>query len=80
MDQLTLQDIVIGLPHSVWVALSGRAQAYRLGTTAVLHLYGMVHRGIDSFYVDGLSLTHGTHVSTFGHLLVACSQTAVPLT
>ena len=52
-----------------WVC--GRAQAYRVGGSWAFHEYHYTSRqGIDGYYVDGLSLTHGApgscqHIWTF---------------
>ena len=46
----------------------GRATAYRWGENYAFHSYHTLGQTIDGFYVDGLSLTHGsprTHIWTF---------------
>ena len=54
-----------GLQYS---QVCGRATAYRWGTHRGFYSHHQFREGIDSYYVDGLSLTHGsprTHIWTF---------------
>jgi len=55
---------------SQYSRVCGRAQAYRWGINSAFWGYNHNRRGIDSCYVDGLSLTHGApgsrqHIWTF---------------
>ena len=54
-----------GLPYS---QVCGRIKGYQFGAT---HAFKPYLQGIDSYYVSGVSLTHGRSavVNTFGHLL-----------
>ena len=55
---------------SQYSRVCGRARAYRLGHNLAFYGYHRRQQGIDSYYVDGLSLTHGApasrqHIWTF---------------
>ena len=74
VDELALQGAVVGRLHSVgssqYSRLCGKARAYRWGNNIAFYGYNLVQQSIDSSYVDGLSLTHGTpgswqHIWTF---------------
>ena len=48
---------------SQYSRVCGMARAYRWGKHFAFYGYHTAHQGIDSSYVDGLSLTHGAHGS-----------------
>ena len=55
---------------SQYSRVCGRARAYRWGLNSAFYGYHGDHRGIEGYYVDGLSLTHGApgsrrHIWTF---------------
>ena len=56
-----------GLPYS---RVCGRIRGYQFGSTSALWAYVNLNQGIDGYYVDGVSLTHGgagsrQHIWTF---------------
>ena len=56
-----------GLPYS---RVCGRIRGYQFGATGAFYYYAILNQGIDSYYVDGVSLTHGDagsqqHIWTF---------------
>ena len=56
-----------GLPYS---CVCGRMRAYQFGSTGAFWSYNILGQGIDSYYVEGISLTHGAarrcqHIWTF---------------
>ena len=56
-----------GLPYS---RVCGRIRGYQFGVTGVFWAYANRNQGIDGYYVDGVSLTHGgagsrQHIWTF---------------
>ena len=84
MDELTLDQLVVHLLHSVWVALSTAecvAGHWLTGLVRTLFFLGyyVYSHGINDQYVDGLSLTHGApgsrqHIWTFASGLFTGSQ------
>ena len=50
--------------------MCGRIRGYQFGATSAFHIYSSYSEGINSYYVDGVSLTHGgagsrQHIWTF---------------
>ena len=67
---------------SQYSRVCGRALAYRFGENYAFYEYHYNRQGIDGYYVDGLSLTHGAsgsrqHIWTFASGLFTGSQSSV---
>ena len=78
VEDLALHEDVVGHFVTLWVnTVSSRAQAYRWGQNNAFYGYHSGHhQGIDGYYVDGLSPTHGApgsrqHIWTFASGLFA---------
>jgi len=65
-------DSIILLSEGQYSEVCGRATAYRFGDPVAFFGHIQLNQDIDNYYLDGLSVTHGLHALTSGHLLVDC--------